>query len=505
MKTCLIFFFFLYLSIFQNYFNFSLSSKPLILPLSHSLSTSKHSLSPLNLIKSSSSHSSARFRRHHKHKKQLPLPLSSGSDYLLSLSVGSSSSSSVSLYLDTGSDLVWFPCRPFTCILCESKPTPPSPPSFLSSSAATVPCSSSSCSAAHSSLPSSDLCAISNCPLDLIETGECNTSSYPCPPFYYAYGDGSLVASLFTDSLSLSDAVSVADFTFGCARTTLAEPIGVAGFGRGRLSVPAQLAAYSPHIGESFSYCLVSHSFDSERVRRTSPLILGRFAGDKENRVKSTFSSGGGGDNGDDEEKIEFVYTDMLNNPKHPYLYSVSLQGISVGKRNIPSPAMLRRVDKSGGGGIVVDSGTTFTMLPAKFYDSVVEEFDNRVGRVYERADRVEPSSGMSPCYYLNQTVINRVPSLVLHFAGNGSSVTLPRRNYFHEFMDGGDGEGEKRKVGCLMLMNGGDESELRGGTGGILGNFQQQGFEVVYDLLNRRVGFAKRKCASYWDTLNQG
>lgn len=151
---------------------------------------------------------------------------------------------------------------------------------------------------------------------------------------------------------------------------------------------------------------------------------------------------------------------------------------------------------------MVVDSGTTFTMLPAKFYNSVVEEFDSRVGRVHERADRVEPSSGMSPCYYLNQTV--RVPALVLHFAGNGSSVTLPRGNYFYEFMDGGDGKEEKRKVGCLMLMNGGDESELRGGTGAILGNYQQQGFEVVYDLLNRRVGFAKRKCASYWDTLNQ-
>uniref|UniRef100_A0A1J3GMD7 Aspartic proteinase nepenthesin-2 n=1 Tax=Noccaea caerulescens TaxID=107243 RepID=A0A1J3GMD7_NOCCA len=484
MKTCSIFF--LYLAILQYCFYFSVSSSPLLLPLSHSLSISKHSSSPLHLLKSSSSRSSARFRRHHKRQKQLPLPLSSGSDYLLSLSVGSSAS--VSLYLDTGSDLVWFPCRPLTCILCESKP-PPSL-SSLSSSASTVPCSSPSCSAAHSSHPSSDLCAISNCPLDLIETGECNTSSYPCPPFYYAYGDGSLVARLFSDSLSLPPA-SVANFTFGCAHTTLAEPIGVAGFGRGRLSIPAQLAAYSPHLGNSFSYCLVSHSFKSDRVIRPSPLILGRFVDEKEKRI------------GDDDEKIEFVYTELLDNPKHPYFYSVSLQGISIGKRNIPAPTMLRRVDRNGGGGIVVDSGTTFTMLPTKFYNSVVEEFDSRVGGVHDRADRVESGTGMSPCYYFNQTV--RVPALVLHFAGNGSSVALPRRNYFYEFTDGGDGKGEKRKVGCLMLMNGGDESELRGGTGAILGNYQQQGFEVVYDLLNRRVGFAKRKCASYWDTLNQG
>ncbi|CAH8317122.1 unnamed protein product [Eruca vesicaria subsp. sativa] len=481
MKTCDIFF--LYLVIILH-FSVS-SSSPLVFPLTHSLSTSKHSSSPLHLLKSSSSRSSARFRRHHhKHQQQqhqLPLPLSSGSDYLLSLSLGSSSSSSsISLYLDTGSDLVWFPCRPFTCILCESKP--PSSPTSLPSSATALPCSSPSCSAAHSSLPTSDLCAISNCPLDLIETRECK--NYSCPPFYYAYGDGSLVARLFSDSLSLPP-LTVANFTFACAHTTLAEPIGVAGFGRGRLSLPAQLA---PHLGNSFSYCLVSHSFDSDRVRRPSPLILGRFAEEeKEKRVD------------------DFVYTELLDNPKHPYFYSVSLQGISVGKRNIPAPAMLRRVDRHGGGGVVVDSGTTFTMLPEKFYNLVVEEFDSRVGRVHERADRVEPGSGMSPCYYLNNQTVIRVPALVLHFAGNGSSVTLPRRNYFYEFMDDGDGKEEKRRVGCLMLMNGGDESELRGGTGAVLGNYQQQGFEVVYDLLNRRVGFAKRKCASYWDTLNQG
>ncbi|KAJ6308721.1 hypothetical protein OIU76_018326 [Salix suchowensis] len=96
------------------------------------------------------------------------------------------------------------------------------------------------------------------------------------------------------------------------------------------------------------------------------------------------------------------------------------------------------------------------------------------------------------------------VPSVVLHFVGNRSSVVLPRRNYFYEFLDGGDGKGKKRKVGCLMLMNGGDAAELSGGPGATLGNYQQQGFEVVYDLENRRVGFARRECASLWETLNQ-
>ncbi|XP_010542202.1 PREDICTED: probable aspartyl protease At4g16563 [Tarenaya hassleriana] len=462
MKASSSFFFLLYL-ILQCYFHLSTPSSPppLLLPLSHSLSNAHHS-SPLHLLKSASHRSSARFRRHHHRHRQFPLPLSSGSDYLLSLSVGSSS---VSLYLDTGSDLVWFPCKPFTCILCESKPTSPSPPASLSSSSAAVSCSSPSCSAAHSSSSSSDLCAISRCPLDSIETGDC--ASFP-------------------DSLSFKS-FSVRNFTFGCAHTTLAEPIGVAGFGRGRLSVPAQLATYSPQLGNSFSYCLVPHSFDSERVRRPSPLILGRSVDEKEKRFGPT------------EEKTEFVYTQMLNNPKHPYFYSVALEGISVGKRKIPTPEILRRVDRIGGGGVVVDSGTTFTMLPAGLYNEVVSEFDSRVGGMNERAERVESGTGMGPCYYYNST--GSVPAIVLHFAGKGSSVALPRRNYFYEFMDGG----EKRKVGCLMLMNGGDESELRGGPGATLGNYQQQGFEVVYDLSKRRVGFAKRECNSLWESLKHG
>lgn len=310
--------------------------------------------------------------------------------------------------------------------------------------------------------------------------------SFSCPSFYYAYADGSLVARLYRDSLSLpvsSHSLTIRNFTFGCAHTTLGEPIGVAGFGRGVLSLPAQLASFSPQLGNSFSYCLVSHSFDTEKVTHPSPLILGRYVDEKEKWI--------GG------ERVKFIYTQMLDNPKHPYFYSVGLEGISVGEKKISAPEILKRVDRHGGGGMVVDSGTTFTMLPASLYESVVAEFDRRVGRLHERAHPIEEKTGLGPCYYYNKAV--RVPSVVLHFVGNASSVVLPSRNYFYEFADG------KRRVGCLMLMNGGDEEELRGGPVATLGNYQQQGFEVVYELRKRRVGFAKRKCASLWESLNQG
>ncbi|KAK4262607.1 hypothetical protein QN277_028148 [Acacia crassicarpa] len=465
------------------------ASEMLLLPLKHSISPTQFN-STHHLLKSTSSRSAARF--HHQRRlrhRHVSLPLSPGSDYTLSFNLGSHPPQPITLYMDTGSDLVWFPCAPFECILCEGKPNPSlhtRPPNI--SRSVVVSCKSPACSAAHTSASSSDLCAMARCPLENIETSDC--SSYSCPPFYYAYADGSLVARLYSDTLAVSPssgALFLKNFTFGCAHTTLGEPTGVAGFGRGLISLPAQLASFSPQLGNQFSYCLVSHSFDQQRVRHPSPLIIGR-SDEKENI---------------DSGSNEFVYTSMIENPKHPYFYCVGLMGISVGNSTIPASKMLSRVDEEGNGGMVVDSGTTFTMLPASLYNSVVAEFNGRVGRVHERAGEVEDKTGLGPCYFSEKKKTVEIPTVTLHFVGNNSSVVLPRKNYFYEFLYGGDGAKEKRNVGCLMLMNGGDEAESDGGPGATLGNYQQQGFEVVYDLENQRVGFARRQCASLWDKLN--
>lgn len=455
------------------------TSEILLLPLTHTQSTSQPNTTTHHLLKAASTRSAARHRR----RSQVSLPLAAGSDYTLSFSVGSAHPLTVSLYMDTGSDLVWFPCSPFECILCEGKPGFTSVPPNISTTATAVDCRSHACASAHSSLSSSDLCAVAGCPLDAIETGDC--AAFPCPNFYYAYGDGSLVARLHRDVLASPPSLVLPNFTFGCSHTALGEPVGVAGFGRGPLSLPAQLARHSPQLGHRFSYCLVSNSFDSvPRARRPSPLILGR-------------SAGGGGD-----DFAGPAHTPMLSNPKHPYFYCVGLEGISIGKRNIPAPVSLRRVDQHGNGGVVVDSGTTFTMLPSRFFKAVVEELDRVVRASCKRATAVEDRTGLGPCYYVDAGCAAVVPALTLHFGGN-STVVLPTRNYFYQFFYGGDGAIEKRKVGCLMVMDGGDEVDLSG-PGATLGNYQQQGFEVVYDLERRTVGFVRRECASLWETLNK-
>ncbi|KAL6903428.1 hypothetical protein ACP4OV_004241 [Aristida adscensionis] len=482
----------------------------LLLPLTNTLSSlpaANGTAVPIHhLLRSSSLRSAARHRRHRArgragnlpppgaHRRQLSLPLSPGSDYTLSLSVGPPSAAApVSLFLDTGSDLVWFPCAPFTCMLCEGKPTPgrhsaPSPPPPDSRR---VPCASPLCSAAHSLAPPADLCAAARCPLEDIETGSC--ASRACPPLYYAYGDGSLVAHLRRGRVGLAASMAVDNFTFACAHTALGEPAGVAGFGRGPLSLPAQL---SPQLAGRFSYCLVAHSFRPDRLVRPSPLILGR----------SPDGAGGLGGGGGAAE-ADFVYTPLLHNPKHPYFYSVALEAVSVGAARIPARPELGHVDRAGNGGMVVDSGTTFTMLPNETYARVAGAFAGAMAAAgFARAEGAEARTGLSPCYRYDasdRAASRAVPPLALHFRGD-ATVALPRRNYFMGFRGGEEEEGRPAGVGCLMLMNGGEAAGEGDGPAGTLGNFQQQGFEVVYDVDAGRVGFARRRCTDLWDSLSR-
>ena len=134
-------------------------SEVFYLPLTHSLSKTQF-ISTHHLLKSISTHFAS---------PSLFLSLSPGSDYTLSFTLNTNPPQHVSLYFNTGSNLVWFPCELFECILYDKKydntTTASSLPLKFSSSARTVNCKSSVCSVGHSNLPISDLCAIANYPL----------------------------------------------------------------------------------------------------------------------------------------------------------------------------------------------------------------------------------------------------------------------------------------------------------------------------------------------------
>nr|GFB98214.1 probable aspartyl protease At4g16563 [Tanacetum cinerariifolium] len=117
----------------------------------------------------------------------------------------------------------------------------------------------------------------------------------------------------------------------------------------------------------------------------------------------------------------------MLQNTKHPYYYYVRLEAVTVGKNRITASLNMSTIDGKGNGRVVVDCGTTYSMLPEELYNSVVGEFGRLVKSSYKRAQEVEDKTGLSLCYYKDQPVggtdIKKVkkvsvPQLVLHFGG---------------------------------------------------------------------------------------
>ncbi|KAK6148685.1 hypothetical protein DH2020_019597 [Rehmannia glutinosa] len=89
---------------------------------------------------------------------------------------------------------------------------------------------------------------------------------------YYAYGDFKLKSRLYEDTLIISMSLpplKLPKFTFGCANSALAEPIGIAGFGRGALSLPAQLATTSPK-NRNYFY----EFFDGEEKKKVGCVML---------------------------------------------------------------------------------------------------------------------------------------------------------------------------------------------------------------------------------------
>jgi len=441
-------------------------------------------MNSFELLRVSSERSSSRFhslrRNRHGHKKHsmdFSLPLRAGSDYIMPLMLGTSPQR-LEVFMDTGSDLVWVPCsanssKPsFECIMCEDLDIPTFS-AFQSNSSRPAVCSSDSCSAIHNSDNPRDLCTMAGCSFESIDMDPCQA---PCPAFYYAYGDGSLRGELIRDRLSVhlakGGAKKITNFTFGCAGISLSEPIGVAGFGRGVLAFHDQLGEVG---NKGFSYCLVSHRFD-DNLHVSSPLLFGKSAIPKHGKVH---------------------YTPMMNNFKYPYFYYLGIEGISIGGQKLELPPSLTRFDKEGNGGLIIDSGTTFTMLPASLHRKVLDKLKSTVK--YTRSVEYETASGLDLCYELPTAEGSSpvLPTFSLHFKNN-ATITLPAENYMFMMSDPSDATRTSTgtaaaAVGCLIILSSGDEVH---GPVAVLGNYQQQNLHVVYDVEKERVGFQPKTCS---------
>ncbi|XP_022680061.1 aspartyl protease family protein At5g10770 [Setaria italica] len=144
-----------------------------------------------------------------------------------------------------------------------------------------------------------------------------------------------------------------------------------------------------------------------------------------------------------------------------------------VPSRDLPSLYFVRLVGVKVAGHLTILPDGTFAALWSAFARLMM-------GR-YRRAPGL---SFLDTCYNFTGHDTLRVPSVALVFAG-GATVNLDVSGVLVKL--GSDEPG----VACLGFTSTGDDKPV-----GILGNTQQKTFAVVYDVVNRRIGFGAKGCA---------
>ncbi|XP_061990205.1 protein ASPARTIC PROTEASE IN GUARD CELL 1 [Rosa rugosa] len=258
-----------------------------------------------------------------------------------------------------------------------------------------------------------------------------------------AYGDGSYtVGDFVTETISIGGE-SVKNVAIGCGHNNEGLFVGAAGLlglGGGPLSFPSQLNA------TSFSYCLVDRDSDSASTLEFNSAI-----------------------------PRNAVTAPLRRNPQLDTFYYVGLTGISVGGDMLKIPDTAFLIDESGNGGIIIDSGTAVTRLQTDTYDALRSAFVNGT-------KGLQSTSGVAlfdACYDLSSNKTVEVPTLSFHFE-DGKVLPLPAKNYLIPV----DSQG----TFCFAFAP--TSSALS-----IIGNVQQQGTRVSFDIANSVVGFSPDQC----------
>ncbi|CAN6219061.1 unnamed protein product [Urochloa humidicola] len=337
--------------------------------------------------------------------------------------------------LDTGSDLTWTQCAP--CTACFPQPTPLYDPASSSTSSA-LPCASPLCQALPSAFRRA--CNATGCAYD------------------YRYTVGFTAGYLAADTLAIGDAAApfFPGVAFGCSTANggdVGGASGIAGLGRGVLSLVSQLG-----VGR-FSYC-----FRSDADAGASPIMFGALAANV---------TGGGAQQS----------TPLVMNPvpgrRAPYYY-VNLTGVTVGETELPVTSGTFGFTAAGDGGVIVDSGTTFTYLAEAGYAMLRKAFVSQAAGLTTVSG--EPYD-FDLCFAVGAVAagVVPVPRLVFRFAG-GAEYDVPRRSYFDAVDEGGS-------VACLLVL------PTRGVS--VIGNVMQMDLHVLYDLDGGTFSFAPADCAS--------
>ncbi|XP_027167219.1 protein ASPARTIC PROTEASE IN GUARD CELL 1-like [Coffea eugenioides] len=263
--------------------------------------------------------------------------------------------------------------------------------------------------------------------------------------FITSYGDRSTVEGEFaTETVSFGSSGSVDKVAIGCGHNQRGGASGILGLGGTPVSFPSQIQA------TSFSYCLV----------------------DRDSGKSSTleFNSAPPGDS---------VLVPLIINRRIEVFYYVELTGITINGEQVPIPASAYQIGQDGSGGIVVDSGTTITALPDEVYNSVRDTFVKYAKALTRTSGYDGGLVKFDTCYDLSSNPTDGYPTMSLDFSG-GKTLPLRPANYWFRV-----GDSAKN---CLAFT-------VTTQSVSILGNIQQQGMRVNYDLANKMIGFSPNQC----------
>ncbi|GFZ09908.1 eukaryotic aspartyl protease family protein [Actinidia rufa] len=329
--------------------------------------------------------------------------------------------------MDTGSSLLWVQCLP--CIHCFHQLNPIFDP-YKSSTYDNLTCESPYCVVD----PYRDNCDYGrNC------------------SYSYGYVDGTTTSGdlgkeELTFTTSDEGTITIPDTVLGCGHENHVNynilPIsGVLGLGDNR-----KLSLVS-HLGSKFSYCIGNISDPRYEYNQ---LIIG------------------------DGAKIEGYSTPMEVFDGQYYL---TLEGISVGEKRLEINQMTFKRDSSGGGGLIIDSGTTYIHLVRDGFDPLDTEVQNLIGGLLQRVD--DRTNQEKLCFKgsVSRDLIG-FPVVTFHFA-DGADLELDVEAMFKQ-----DGN-----IFCMGVV------PTRFPDPSMIGIRAQQYYNVAYDLIAKKVYFQRIDC----------
>ncbi|XP_054816907.1 aspartic proteinase CDR1-like [Prosopis cineraria] len=302
-----------------------------------------------------------------------------GGEYVMQYSLGRPMFETYGI-IDTGSDLTWLQCIPFTTSFDQG--SLPYLDTNFNWGLHVVECQSRPCVHIVNPSVTQVFCAHDSC--------QCK--------YMVSYADDSTTAGdVFHTLLRLQtvngDFRGFPMFIFGCSRETTSDIgpgafSGIVGLGRGPASLVSQLYNY---IDGKFAYCLAPVGQDADNDMRFGPIAA---------------VSG-----------PDVVYTPMIAGNSITY-YHILMEGITVGDVYIPFLS---------GNTIVV------TRLPERFYSFVEGQVARHLDPLYTRAR--DPGGFYSLCYSITDVERIQGPGITIHL--RGGDLALSAYNIYAMIDDG--------------------------------------------------------------------